>query len=100
MDTPTGKTAIITGGASGINRAVAEVLAEAGIAGLTIADIDSGVVTDMSMAPEVERLRARLTASPSQQQTPHNRPHIQRIPHDHVRELHHPALDTSDVGGA
>jgi len=34
------KVAIVTGGASGIGRAVAEVLAEADISGLTIADIN------------------------------------------------------------
>ncbi len=35
-----GKVAIVTGGASGIGHAVAEVLAEAGAAGIVIADID------------------------------------------------------------
>ena len=36
----TGRVAIVTGAASGIGRAVAEVMAEAGAAGIVIADID------------------------------------------------------------
>lgn len=40
MNTLESKTAIITGGASGIGKAVAELFAEADIAGLVIVDID------------------------------------------------------------
>ena len=36
-----GRIAVVTGAASGIGRAVAEVLAEAGAAGIVIADVDS-----------------------------------------------------------
>ena len=71
MDTLTGKAAIVTGGASGIGKAVAEVLAEADLMGLVIADIDGaeavakdigrrfntdavGVATDVADRAEVE----------------------------------------------
>jgi 3-oxoacyl-[acyl-carrier protein] reductase len=40
MDSLAGRVAIITGGASGIGRAVAVVLAEAGASGLVIVDVD------------------------------------------------------------
>lgn len=78
MDKLTGKVAVITGGASGIGRAVAEVLAEAEIAGLTIADIDEreavgvagdisgrfdtdaiGVATDVAIGAQVEAMVER-----------------------------------------
>mgnify|MGYP001168022971 CR=1 FL=1 len=71
MDTLTGKAAIVTGGASGIGKAVAEVLAEADLMGLVIADIDGaeavakdigrrfdtdavGVATDVADSAQVE----------------------------------------------
>ena len=42
MDKLTDQVAIVTGAASGIGKAVAEVFAEAGVAGLMLADINAG----------------------------------------------------------
>ena len=44
----TGKTAIVTGAASGIGRAVAEVFAEAGVAHLILADINGELVHEVA----------------------------------------------------
>ena len=52
-----GKVAIVTGAASGIGRAVAQVLGEAGAAGIVIADVDQAGANETK-----ERLEAETPA--------------------------------------
>ena len=49
-----GRVAIVTGAASGIGRAVAEVLAEAGAAGIVIADVDMAGAEETKARVEAE----------------------------------------------